>query len=501
MKPIRTTILMAILAAAAAAVAAAYYPWPKISRNNEMVGKSLFEAYKATQVRGIQIMQFNRDRGFLERVELRRKGEKWIIPAKENFVVSNDLRISALISSLQDKEVLEFRSDAEQDYLQYGVLDPSDFASVKKLSALGTKVVLTDRSKKEIASLIVGLPFKNNSGDQQRFVRVPGQPNVYLISYPAAVLTTEFAGWVTPNPLGLKTGRDAPGQQIASLTIENYRIDFAKDKDVKSPVYRAAMQIKDGRLGFGMEVPVVGEPNKYQRLSSVTPEQQALLQNVIAGGYLTNLIANDVTAKSAAVSAALRNLQKETDDKVFESMNAKGFAKSEKEGTFNSAGGSLSITTPGGVRMDVYVGSPAGAVEGNAGLQNRYVMVHARVNEKLLPKPVRPDDAIEGESSEANKNYLRLLQEWETNVANVQRTVDSMNAMHAPWYYMVSENLIEGIRPDLKVTPATARPAAPENKVQRIPEAEPGSEPQAADSSNVDSATDDSTQPSDEKKD
>ena len=72
---------MAIIAAVAAVVAATFYPWPEISQNNEMVGKSLFEAYKATQVRGIQIMQFNRERGFLERIELRRKGEKWIIPA------------------------------------------------------------------------------------------------------------------------------------------------------------------------------------------------------------------------------------------------------------------------------------------------------------------------------------------------------------------------------------------------------------------------------------
>lgn len=481
---------MAIMAAAAAVVAATFYPWPEISQNNEMVGKSLFEPYKATQVRGMQIMQFNRERGFLERIELRRKGEKWIIPSKENFVVSNDARISALISSLQDKEVLEFRSDAQQDYLQYGVLDPADFANVTKRSALGTKVILTDRSKKEIASLIVGLPFKSNSGDQQRFVRVPGQPNVYLVNYPAAVLTTEFAGWATPNPLQLKTGRDTPGQQIDSLVVDNYRIDFAKDKNARRPLYQAAMQIRDGRLGVGLEVPVIGQPDKYQTLSSVTPEQQAGLQNIIAGGFLTNLRPNDVTAKSKEVAAALRNPENEVDGKIFDSMNTKGFAKSDTPGMFDSAGGSVSITTPNAVQMDVYIGSSGGAVEGDAGKLNRYVMIHTRVNKKSLPKPVRPADAKEGEASEANKNYRRLLQDWETNVANARRTVDVLNAMHAPWYYLISEDLIDGIRPDLKITPAQAKAAPAETKT---PEAPASTEPKP-DSDEGDTDEDESQQ-------
>ena len=486
---------MAIIAAVAAVVAATFYPWPEISQNNEMVGKSLFEAYKATQVRGIQIMQFNRERGFLERIELRRKGEKWIIPAKENFVVSNDARISALISSLQDKEVLEFRSDAQQDYLQYGVLDPADFANVKKRSALGTKVVLTDRSKKEIASLIVGLPFKNSTGDQQRFVRVPGQPNVYLVNYPATVLTTEFAGWATPNPLQLKTGRDTPGQQIKALSVDNYRIDFAKDVNAKTALYRAAMLVRDGRLAMGMEVPVAGEPGKYQDVSALTPEQQAGLQQILAGGFLTNLVANDVTSKSREVASALRNPEKEVDGKIFESMNAKGFAKSDKPGMFKSAGGSVSVTTPSAIRMDVYIGAPASAADGNEAKQNRYVMIHTRLNENQLPKPVRPADAKEGESSEANKNYLRLVQDWEASVANAKRTVDILNALHAPWYYLISEDVIDGIRPDLKITPAQAKSKPTESKP---PEAPASTEPKPASDLNKDEGETDQTEPENE---
>ena len=59
MKPIQTTLVMAILAAASAGVAAVYYPWPEIKTVNEMVGKNLFDEYEVTQVRGIQIIQYN----------------------------------------------------------------------------------------------------------------------------------------------------------------------------------------------------------------------------------------------------------------------------------------------------------------------------------------------------------------------------------------------------------------------------------------------------------
>ena len=449
---------MAIVAAATAALAGYFYPWPEIKQNNAMVGKDLFDEYKSTQVRGIQILQFNQDKGILERIDLRRKGDKWIIPAKDNYVVSNGTRISALISSLQDKEVLEFRSDEQQDYLQYGVLDPSDFANVKKLSALGTKVILTDRQKKEIASLIIGLPFKSNEGNQQRFVRVPGQPNVYMVNYPAAVLATEFSRWVDPNPLQLKIRADAPGQQIERLSVDNYRIDFAKDKTAKTPLYRAAMQPLDGKLGVVLEVPTVGDPQKYQRLNSITPVQEAGLTGIISSGYLFNILPTDVAAKAPKVRGALKAGNVGVAEEILATMNSKGFNKSPtKPDAFESAGGSLSVLTPDAVRMDIYIGSPVAGGDGS-----RYVMIQSRVNQKKFPKPVRPEGVKEDEDTEANKAYRRLLQDWEQRIGAAKRAVDALNALHAPWYYVLDEKTISALRPDLPITPAVAPSSKPD---------------------------------------
>ena len=66
------------------------------------------------------------------------------------------------------------------------------YQNVSSTSALGTKLVLTDRKGGELGSLIVGLKVKNVDENQleQRFARIPGQPHVYVINYVGEILTT-----------------------------------------------------------------------------------------------------------------------------------------------------------------------------------------------------------------------------------------------------------------------------------------------------------------------
>ncbi len=463
---IRSTLAMAVMAVVALAIAAYYYPWPEIKDNNALVGSNLFEEYKTTQVRGIKIIQFNRQRGVLERIELQRDGEKWIIPAKENFIASNAGRISVTVNSLRGRQVFEVMSDEEQDHLDYGVVDPDDYGNVKNLSALGTKLILIDRQKKEIASLIIGLPIKNDREKIKRFVRIPGQPNVYVIDYSADVLSTAFSAWVSPNLLQLDVRNDGTGQKIDELEVDNYRLEFKDDAPpTKSLIYRAAMKPKAGQLNIELDVPVEGKPGETKTVA-VTPQQQAVLQSIISQGYIVNMISNDVAAKNPKVAAALKDPKEDAGQDVFADMPARGFVKTGFANgtyTFDSAAGALRVITPDAVGMDVDFGSVAGAVVGGGGKLNRYVMIHSYVDYENHPKPARPDGVQEQDDSDENKAYLREVEQWNQKIKAAQLTVNGLNAIHAPWYYLISEDIINGLRPELSITKAQPPSGSPQD--------------------------------------
>jgi hypothetical protein len=94
-----------------------------------MVDKPLFEEFDASSVRSISITKFDADRNQLDRMDLRRSGEKWLIPAKKNFLATQASQISRVINALNNCTVLENRSNNQQDHIEYGVVDPLEFES------------------------------------------------------------------------------------------------------------------------------------------------------------------------------------------------------------------------------------------------------------------------------------------------------------------------------------------------------------------------------------
>jgi hypothetical protein len=220
MKPLIKTAVMGLVAIATTLTAAAFYPWPEPVIESEMVGKPLFEPFDTSTVRSISIVRYNSDRSALERFQVRRKGEKWIIPAHKNYVADNVNQISATAGALSGN-VLENTSSDQKDHVDFGVVDPLESESTTNRSSLGTKIVLKDRNQRELGSLIVGSRVGNQSAvdQQRRFVRVPGQPHVYEMEINPAALKTDFTRWVSSNLLQLS--KELP---IDTISINNYRI-------------------------------------------------------------------------------------------------------------------------------------------------------------------------------------------------------------------------------------------------------------------------------------
>lgn len=189
------TLFMVLLAVVTSGVAASFYPWPERVVESEMVGEPLFESYDTTAVRSIEIQEFNADKNEIEKIQLERDGEKWVLLQNRKYVASNAGQVSAAANSLTGILVLEEKTEDQQDHFEYGVVDPEDHPQQPNRSGLGTKIVLGDRNGKPLGKLIVGAKLKDDPSGKKRFVRVPGS-QVFMLS----ILTP--MRW----PLNLKSG-------------------------------------------------------------------------------------------------------------------------------------------------------------------------------------------------------------------------------------------------------------------------------------------------------
>jgi hypothetical protein len=171
---IQTTALMGIIAAVAAVSAAWVYPWPKVVTKNAQVNKPLFEDYDTSSVRGIEVVTYNEDKSQVDRLKLKRKGERWVIPQKSEFDVTGGDRVIDITKALNGRTVLEVTSDSQTDHVKFGVVDPTEANTAASRSSLGSRLELTDRNRKVIGSLIIGHAVKNKPDNH--YVRRASRP-------------------------------------------------------------------------------------------------------------------------------------------------------------------------------------------------------------------------------------------------------------------------------------------------------------------------------------
>ncbi len=449
--PYFTTGIMVLLAAATMIVAAIFYPWPERVVESDMVGNPLFE-YDTSAVRSISIARFDADRNGVDRIDLRRSGEKWIIPARKNFIATNAEQISRVVNSLNNCTVLENRSNAQQDHVDFSVVDPVEYASSTNRSSLGTKIVLEDRNKRELASLIVGSSLRNESSQQQlkHFVRIPGQPNVYVVEINPGVLSTDFTRWVNANLLGLSN--QTP---VNSIEINNYRIDpeqiLTEDKNWE---YQATLDVKSKK--YKLMVPQPGSSTLVE--TEITPDNIQQLNSL--GAFLGNIRFTDVQRKTSAAAKILKKPAGQDDvSGALDSLQKFGFAKTGFDDgfQFNAVGGEVLLRTDEGLVFSIFIGSLVDSVNAGDLTLNHYVMLYASVDESLLPAPEAPvDEEGNGQTDQERKAYLREVEKRKEKIKSANMRASDFNQSFANWYYIVSEDVVTGLRPDLTI-------AEPEN--------------------------------------
>ena len=441
----RTTFLMLVVAAVTAYAASRVYPWPEAVVISDAVNKPLFEGFETRNVRSIRVETYNDDRNEVERLLVRRKGEEWVLPTHSNFVADNRRQLGAIVNLLLDKTVLEKRSDNQEDHLKYGVIDPSTSNNAVNRSSLGKKISLSDRNNKELASLIVGLPLKNDSKKLKHYVRIPGQPSVYVVDIDPRGINPDFAAWVSPNLLKL-----TQSTQLKDVTIDSYRLDpNNSDQAKRNTSYRAQLVVGEKNFDFTLET--AGEDSTLKETPPDDAQRRAIQQ---AAGAITSIPFSGVVAKNKLAAKSLRKPSDQSETSAFDSMKRRGFVATEFDNEtwqFESAGGTVTVRTGDGVVIKLHIGAIDNQTRNNSLKLNHYLMLVAGVDTALIPEPDKPEAANDDSGDkEAQKAYLRKVAERVQQLKIGRQRAAALNESFSKWYYIISEDTVARLRPELK---------------------------------------------------
>jgi hypothetical protein len=430
---------MGLVAGCLAAAAAVIYPWPEPVDTETQLNQKLFPELALDQVRSLTITSFDRENRQFENIQLRRIRDSWLITTAADYPAGNTSRIASVFDVIAEATILEFKSSDASTHQLYGVVDPDQMADSTTQTGFGSKVSLADNNNRPLAELIIGDAIGDNT--VQCFVRIAGQPNVYVVQASRSIFSTRLADWVDGNLLDVK-GTRAGGSDVRAVQIDYYILEGEK-VSAESPlkyIYRADFNMQEGSLSMSLAKPVdgggLGDPQ------SDIPRNPQTVQNLVAN--LRQIQYHAVGKKPSVASQAL--LDGKTDSPDLDTLNNFGFRRSTQPGRwFDSKNGQLIMSTQSGVDWTLSFG--AVAVNANAAdvRISYYLVVTATVNESTFPEPPPPTDP---ENADQKTEYERAVQRRTDSLAAARNLAKQYNDRHAPWLYLIGEEALRALRPE-----------------------------------------------------
>jgi hypothetical protein len=498
------TVKTSVFAAAALVVALAAFGSVYLSRPAgvappEEIGKPIFEEF-TDPLKGASLEIVSADAGGVQRFEVEQGSDgRWIIPSHGGYPADAENRVRDAAVALMDLKILGVATDRPADHKLFGVVEPTSENAGEE--GVGTLVAMQDADRKDLVRLVVGHKIKGN--DAQRFVRRPRQDRVYAVEINLDSFPAKFEDWIEKdllklNPLDLK-----------KLTISDYSAQAAVD-------VQGYLRAKQNRR---MDLTAVTENSKwtlesltlYQRnqpqASSLLPDEElneTKLNDVKNG--LDELKIVDVRRKPQGLGADLKADRGFFKDKEgLQSLIELGFIpdagrNQDQDIELYAENGDVTATLKNGVEYVLKFGRVSGAEEDKL---NRYLLVMARVNESMIPKPelaelpplpeaasseesssgeaedeeeqapatsseqksdeaaaddpakkekqppAKPADdraKIEAERERIAKENERKQSEYDEKVKEANKEVRDLNFRFADWYYVVSEDVFKKIR-------------------------------------------------------
>ncbi len=379
-----------------------FVSWPASEREEFSVaaGKELFENFKdPLAAASLKMVSFDEAQGQVDTFEVRRDRETgvWSIPSRKGYPADAVEQMKDAANALVGLQILDVQTRNAEDHEALGVVEPKLEALEVGDVGVGRLVTFRDESQKDLASLIIGNPVKDEEG--RRYVRKPGQDPVYVVELDEAALSTKFQDWIEDDLLQLSS------IDIQSMRIEDYAASmssrgFSIDRNYTAVV---AADGSDWRLEQLLEYPSdnpLADPveAKVDPSQVVNKEKLNDIKNA-----LDDLKIVDVVRKPDGMSANLRaDKDLVSDNEAVQSLVDRGFlpvqARPDAPVEVLSANGELDVTLNDGVEYVLRFGnvsglseeddSEDGEEESDTGTGvNRYLLVTARVDEEQFPAP------------------------------------------------------------------------------------------------------------------
>jgi Domain of unknown function (DUF4340) len=506
-KPIVQTLLLAILAAATSIAAWNYLPVNEVAESDARIGKLLLggeaaaseskgktavdvdpvtadSAYNSADVDRILIRRFDRDLNSQQEIEVARQRGTWVLPGKGGFPAGNAARISAVIDSLRSAKILDLPSDQQQDHEKYGV---ADLSAGTASAGSATVLTLENAQRKAIANIVIG---KAASDPKQRYVRISGQPQIYLIDLDYNLFSTDVTDWVDADLFRM-------GDQVSNLNVllHSLEIDFYF-------IDRQQLKSADGKkYGYRARIYPEGEEWKYDlwpaNLEAKIPEEPSIKGAPVNTAALVGIISEirdiklrDVQRKPGETAQEFLFPAENAPASNFEWLVSRGFRRTgfaHGEHQFESMSGSLRLRYVNGNVDSILIGDSPGLDFVTRTNINRYMLISSAVDESLVPAPVPPagetgaasppgeeapaegkenppqaessgggektdaakeaSDSPEQEQDDAEREYQRQLTERNKRLEAATNRTDSLRQIHADWLYVISQDSVSRLFP------------------------------------------------------
>lgn len=207
----------AFVACAAALVFSASRITPE--RNMAIIveeGLEFYPEFKDPQaVRAIEVVDYDESTATARPFKVDSRKGRWFVTSNTDYPIDVGDRLSKTAAALMDVKKDQIVSDAPQDHVKYGVIDPLD-QKVSSLQGRGKRVTLRDDKKAVLADFILGKPVEGKTG--WRYARIPGAKRTYAVKTDADP-SARFADWVNAGLLRM------PAAQIRKITVLPYAFD------------------------------------------------------------------------------------------------------------------------------------------------------------------------------------------------------------------------------------------------------------------------------------
>ncbi len=368
-------------------------------------------------------------------------------------------------------------SRRESDQAQYDVIDPLS-EDVTKLKGRGKRITLKDPKGNVLADFILGKAVEGREG--YYYVRNPKEKETYIANIDLN-LSTRFADWIESDLLKLNAS------ELKKVEVLDYSLD--EERGVIASRDRHVLSRGEDLGPWKLEG--LDEATEQVNTSAVNSLTRVLDELKIIGVRpkpkgLNPDLSLDRTVIDNQLSAQL--LRQSLQDKGF-------FLAQDEQGKLQlvSKEGQLLATTTKGIVYDLYFGEqftgsqfelefgdaesasePKQLKKGEKkdAQQGRYVFITTRFDASFLgeepaapatPEPLADDatdearKAAEAAAKKAKDDYDAAKKEYDSKVADAKKQVEELNERFSDWYYVISTENFEDLRPgrDKLVQPKT----------------------------------------------